>query len=171
MFYLRFLFISNIDGEQIELLKKTINPETTLFIISSKSFKTIETTANADVIKSWLLKSGCDDISKHFVAVTSNFKTAKDFGIGKENIFRTWNWVGGRFSLWSAAGLPIALAIGFENFEKMLLGAYKLDEHFDKQSFYGQFGEGTTFPQVVIDSTNLGGCVETVQYLKEKKLV
>ena len=126
----RSFFISNIDGEQIELLKRTINPETTLFIISSKSFKTIETTTNADVIKSWLLKSGCDDISKHFVAVTSNFETAKDFGIGKENIFKTWNWVGGRFSLWSAVGLPVALAIGFENFEKMLLGAYKLDEHF-----------------------------------------
>ena len=126
----RSFFISNIDGEQIELLKRTINPETTLFIISSKSFKTIETTTNADVIKSWLLKSGCDDISKNFVAVTSNFEAAKDFGIGKENIFRTWSWVGGRFSLWSAVGLPVALAIGFENFEKMLLGAYKLDEHF-----------------------------------------
>ena len=127
-------FISNIDYEQIESLKKRINPETTLFIISSKSFNTIETITNANTLKSWMLKSGCNEISRHFAAVSSNLEAAEKFGIKKENTFKIWDWVGGRFSLWSAIGLPIALAIGFENFEKILLGAHKMDEHFINQT-------------------------------------
>ena len=127
-------FISNIDYEQIESLKKRINPETTLFIISSKSFNTIETITNANTLKSWMLKSGCNEISRHFAAVSSNLEAAEKFGIKKGNTFKIWDWVGGRFSLWSAIGLPIALAIGFENFEKILLGAHKMDEHFINQT-------------------------------------
>jgi glucose-6-phosphate isomerase len=127
-------FISNIDYEQIESLKKRINPETTLFIISSKSFNTIETLTNANTLKSWMLKSGCNEISRHFAAVSSNLEAAEKFGIKKENTFKIWDWVGGRFSLWSAIGLPIALAIGFENFEKILLGGHKMDEHFINQT-------------------------------------
>ncbi|MEE2999882.1 MAG: glucose-6-phosphate isomerase [Pseudomonadota bacterium] len=126
-------FISNIDFEQIELLKRKINPETTLFIISSKSFTTIETITNANTIKSWLIKSGCDDADRHFAIVTANREAAKEFGVKNENIFQIWDWVGGRFSLWSAVGLSISLAIGFDNFEKMLSGAYEMDEHFLKQ--------------------------------------
>ena len=95
-------FISNIDFEQIELIKRKINTETTLFIISSKSFKTIETITNANTIKSWMIESGCDDIDKHFAIVTANQEAAKKFGIKNENIFQIWDWIGGRFSLWSA---------------------------------------------------------------------
>ena len=126
-------FISNIDFEQIELLKRKINPETTLFIISSKSFTTIETITNANTIKSWMIESGCDEINGHFAAVTANQEAAKEFGVKNENIFQIWDWVGGRFSLWSAVGLSISLAIGFDNFEKMLSGASEMDEHFLKQ--------------------------------------
>ena len=130
----RSFFISNIDYEQIESLKKKINPETTLFIISSKSFSTVETITNANTIKSWIVECGCNDISRHFVIVSANEEAAKEFGIKKENLFKTWDWVGGRFSLWSAVGLPISLAIGFDNFEKMLSGAYQMDKHFSTQS-------------------------------------
>ncbi len=126
-------FISNIDFEQIELIKRKINPETTLFIISSKSFNTIETITNANTIKSWMTESGCDDIDKHFAIITTNQEAAKKFGVKNENIFQIWDWIGGRFSLWSAVGLSISLAIGFDNFERMLSGAFEMDEHFLKQ--------------------------------------
>ena len=131
----RSFFISNIDYEQIESLKRKINPETTLFIISSKSFSTVETITNANTIKSWMIESGCNNINRHFVIVSANQEAAKKFGIKKENLFQTWDCIGGRFSLWSAVGLPISLAIGFDNFERMLSGAYDVDEHFLNQPF------------------------------------
>ncbi|MAS81582.1 MAG: glucose-6-phosphate isomerase [Legionellales bacterium] len=129
---LRSFFISNIDYQTIESLQKSINPETTLFIVSSKSFKTIETLTNARTLKTWMQKIGCDDIGKHFVAVSNNLDAAREFGITSENIFELWDWVGGRFSLWSSIGLPIALSIGFNNFEDLLSGAHEVDEHFSK---------------------------------------
>ena len=128
----RSFFISNIDYQAIESLQKTINPETTLFIISSKSFNTVETLTNAETLKAWMQKSGCGDLSKHFIAVSNNLDATKKFGIKPENVFELWDWVGGRFSLWSAIGLPIALAIGFENFEHLLAGAHEMDEHFSQ---------------------------------------
>ena len=128
----RSFFISNIDYQAIDSLLKTINPETTLFIISSKSFNTIETLTNATTLKTWMQKIGCDDIGKHFVAVSNNLDAAREFGITSENIFELWDWVGGRFSLWSSIGLPIALSIGFNNFEDLLSGAHEVDEHFSK---------------------------------------
>ena len=126
----RSFFISNIDYQQIESLQKSINPETTLFIISSKSFSTIETLTNAETLKAWMHKSGCKEINKHFIAVTSNLDATKESGIDPGNVFEIWDWVGGRFSLWSAIGLPIALAIGFDNFKNLLAGAHEMDEHF-----------------------------------------
>jgi glucose-6-phosphate isomerase len=126
----RSFFISNIDYQSIDTLQKMINPETTLFIISSKSFSTQETLTNANTLKKWMQKSGCSDINKHFIAVSNNLQATKEFGIDSENIFEIWDWVGGRFSLWSAIGLPIALAIGFDNFKDLLAGAHEMDEHF-----------------------------------------
>lgn len=126
----RSFFISNIDYEQIASLQKKIDPETTLFIISSKSFSTIETLTNAETLKLWMLKIGCTDVSKHFIAVSNNIDATNEFGINPENVFELWDWVGGRFSLWSAIGLPIALAIGYKNFSDLLAGAHNLDEHF-----------------------------------------
>lgn len=126
----RSFFISNIDYQVIESLQKTINPETTLFIISSKSFNTIETLTNATTLKTWMQDAGCNDISKHFIAVSNNLDATGKFGIKPNNVFELWDWVGGRFSLWSAIGLPIALAIGFENFKKLLAGAHEMDGHF-----------------------------------------
>ncbi|GJM05965.1 MAG: glucose-6-phosphate isomerase 1 [marine bacterium B5-7] len=128
----RTFFISNIDYQTIESLQNTIDPETTLFIISSKSFNTIETRTNAKTLKTWMLQIGCDDLSKHFIAVSNNLDAAKEFGVNDENIFELWDWVGGRFSLWSSIGLPIALSIGFDNFEALLAGAHSMDEHFSK---------------------------------------
>ena len=128
----RSFFISNIDYQAIESLQNSISPETTLFIVSSKSFNTIETLTNAETLKKWMQQIGCDDLSKHFLAVTNNLEAANEFGIKDENVFNLWDWVGGRFSLWSSIGLPIALAIGFENFEDLLSGAHEMDEHFSK---------------------------------------
>ncbi len=123
-------FISNIDYRQLNELKKNIDPETTLFIVSSKSFSTLETKANAESVKEWLVDVGCDQIEKHFVAITENEKAAIDFGISQSNIFHIWDWVGGRFSLWSAIGLVISLALGFDNFQRLLNGAREMDLHF-----------------------------------------
>lgn len=125
-------FISNIDYQQVAEVTKKINPETTLFIVSSKSFSTLETFTNAESLQSWMLKSGCTAINKHFVAVSSNVEAAVKFGIDKDNIFSIWDWVGGRFSLWSATGLPIALALGFNNFRRLLDGAAQMDQHFNQ---------------------------------------
>lgn len=126
----RSFFISNIDYQAIADIQKTIVPETTLFIISSKSFSTIETLTNAKTLKQWMLEKGCNDIGKHFIAVSNNLEATSKFGIEPDNVFELWDWVGGRFSLWSAIGLPIALAIGFKNFTELLSGARELDEHF-----------------------------------------
>ncbi len=125
-------FLSNIDGAQIADILKQVKAETTLFIVVSKTFTTLETMTNARTARDWLLNFLGDQeaIAKHFVAVSTNEGAVVEFGIDKENIFRFWNWVGGRYSLWSAVGLPIALAIGMEAFEELLSGAHAMDEHF-----------------------------------------
>lgn len=129
-------FVSNIDGDYISEKLKKLNPETTLFIVVSKSFTTQETISNANTIRDWFLKSATVfDVSKHFVAVSSNIKEAEKFGIDKKNIFPMWNWVGGRFSLWSSVGLSICLSVGFDNFKELLNGAEKMDKHFKSASF------------------------------------
>src|SRR5690606_31517296 len=118
-----------------EVLKK-LNPETTLFVIVSKTFTTQETLSNANTIKTWFLKSASEnDVAKHFVAVSTNIEKVKDFGIDGDNIFPMWTWVGGRFSLWSAVGLSISLATGFDNFDKLLAGANAMDNHFKTADF------------------------------------
>lgn len=134
--HLKIHFIANIDGDSVaETLKKLI-PETTLFIVVSKSFTTQETIANASVVKKWFLKNASEaDIEKHFVAVSANVEVAKEFGISEENIFPMQDWVGGRFSLWSSVGLSICCAIGFNNFEAMLKGAFEMDNHFKNGNF------------------------------------
>ena len=134
--HLKLHFINNIDGDYVSEVLKRLNPETTLFVIVSKTFTTQETISNAHTIKKWFLKSASsNDLKKHLVAVTANIKEANDFGVESKNVFKTWDWVGGRFSLWSAAGLSINLAIGNENFERLLDGAHKMDLHFQNAPF------------------------------------
>lgn len=137
--HLNIHFVSNIDGDHVNEVLKNLNPETTLFVVVSKTFSTQETITNANTIKDWFLsrisKTNLDAVSKHFVAVSKNIKEAKEFGIEQNNIFPIWNWVGGRFSLWSAVGLSISLSIGFDNFSKLLLGANKMDAHFKTENF------------------------------------
>lgn len=129
-------FVSNIDGDHLSEVLKKINPENTLFIIVSKTFTTQETLTNAKTIQNWFLKNAeKQDISKHFIAVSTNIKAVLDFGILKDNIFPMWDWIGGRFSLWSAVGISISLAVGFENFKKLLAGAEKMDTHFRTSPF------------------------------------
>lgn len=125
-------YVSNIDGVQIADVLAKLNPETTLFVISSKTFTTQETMTNARTAQAWFLKAAGDKaaIAKHFVAVSTNRKLVTEFGIAEENIFDMWDWVGGRFSLWSAIGLPIVLSLGFETFNELLAGAYEMDQHF-----------------------------------------
>ncbi|MBH1958628.1 MAG: glucose-6-phosphate isomerase [Flavobacteriia bacterium] len=129
-------FVSNVDGNHIAETLKKLNPETTLFIIASKTFTTQETMTNAASAKDWFLKKGSqDDVAKHFVALSTNTKSVKEFGIAEENIFEFWDWVGGRYSLWSAIGLSISLAVGYENFEQLLKGANETDTHFRTADF------------------------------------
>lgn len=129
-------FVSNVDGDHVNEVIKKLNPETTLFVIVSKTFTTQETLSNANTIRDWFLKSGTKKaVAKHFVAVSTNIENVKAFGIDENNIFPMWNWVGGRFSLWSAVGLTISLAVGFDNFDKLLYGAHKMDEHFKTENF------------------------------------
>jgi glucose-6-phosphate isomerase len=129
-------FVSNIDGDHVNEVIKKLDPETTLFVIVSKTFTTQETLSNANTIKAWFLKSGNEDaIAKHFVAVSTNVQNVKAFGIDETNIFPMWDWVGGRFSLWSAVGLTICLAVGYKNFDSLLLGANKMDAHFKNEDF------------------------------------
>ena len=125
-------YLANIDGSEFRELTARLNPQTTLFIVSSKSFGTLETLKNALAARDWYLALGGPeaDLHKHFIAVTSNPSAAIEFGIKAENIFPMWDWVGGRYSLWSAIGLPIALAIGVSNFKELLAGAYAMDQHF-----------------------------------------
>jgi glucose-6-phosphate isomerase len=129
-------FVSNIDGDHVNEIIKKLNPETTLFVIASKTFTTQETLSNAETIREWFLKSAKqEDVAKHFVAVSTNIDKVTAFGINPENIFPMWDWVGGRFSLWSAVGLSISLAVGFDNFNDLLKGANKMDSHFKETSF------------------------------------
>jgi len=129
-------FVSNVDGDHVFEVIKNLNPETTLFIVVSKTFTTQETLSNANTIKSWLTKQlGESSVSKHFAAVSTNQKAIKEFGINPENVFPMNDWVGGRFSLWSSVGLSISLSIGYENFSNLLLGANKMDEHFKTTKF------------------------------------
>ena len=131
-------FVSNVDGTHITETLKKLNPETTLFIIASKTFTTQETIANANTAKNWFLKSIAKyekDIAKHFVALSTNEMAVKEFGIDPDNMFAFWDWVGGRYSLWSAIGLSIALYIGMDKFKELLLGAHKMDLHFKNTPF------------------------------------
>ncbi|MBL7874928.1 MAG: glucose-6-phosphate isomerase [Cyclobacteriaceae bacterium] len=130
-------FVSNVDGTHISETVKNLNPETTLFIIASKTFTTQETMTNAESAKAWFKEksNGKGEVAKHFVAVSTNTKAVTDFGIAPENMFVFWDWVGGRYSLWSSIGLSIACTIGFENFKQLLEGAHDADIHFKEQSF------------------------------------
>jgi glucose-6-phosphate isomerase len=129
-------FVSNVDGDHVNEILKKVNPETTLFVIVSKTFTTQETLSNAETIRSWFLQSAAqDDVAKHFVAVSTNIQKVTEFGINPDNIFPMWDWVGGRFSLWSAVGLSISLAVGFDHFDQLLEGAHQMDEHFKNESF------------------------------------
>jgi len=129
-------FVSNVDGDHVSEIIKNLNPETTLFVIVSKTFTTQETLTNSNTIRSWFLKSASEkDIAKHFVAVSTNLKSVEEFGIDAANIFPMWNWVGGRFSLWSSVGLSIALSVGFDGFRSLLDGASEMDTHFRNEDF------------------------------------
>lgn len=135
--HLNLHFVSNVDGTHIAETLKGLNPETTLFLIASKTFTTQETMTNANTAKDWFLKSGAghDDIAKHFVALSTNRKGVVDFGINPDNMFEFWDWVGGRYSLWSAIGLSICLGIGYDNYDQLLQGAYEADVHFRETTF------------------------------------
>lgn len=130
-------FVSNVDGTHIAEVTKHLNPETTLFIIASKTFSTQETMTNAESAKTWFMNNSNNkgDVAKHFVAVSTNTKSVTAFGIAPENMFVFWDWVGGRYSLWSSIGLSIACTIGYENFDELLKGAYRADQHFQKTPF------------------------------------
>jgi glucose-6-phosphate isomerase len=134
---LRNHFVSNLDENHINDTLENLNPETTLFIVSSKSFGTLETKTNAETAREWFLNTINDEkqLEKHFLAVSANVKAAVDFGINPDNILSMWDWVGGRYSLWSSIGLPIAIAIGMDNFEALLAGAHEMDEHFRNTPF------------------------------------
>ena len=134
--HLNVHFISNIDGDHVQELVKKINPETTLFVIVSKTFTTQETLTNSETIRTWFLKSAKQsDVAKHFAAVSTNLQKVTDFGIDATNVFPMWDWVGGRFSMWSAVGLTISLSIGYDNFDALLKGANEMDEHFKTAEF------------------------------------
>lgn len=129
-------FVSNVDGDHVSEIIKTLNPETTLFVIVSKTFTTQETITNSETIKNWFLKSATIfDIPKHFVAVSTNLEAVDNFGIDKKNVFPMWNWVGGRFSLWSAVGLSISLSVGYDNYKALLEGAEEMDLHYKNEDF------------------------------------
>lgn len=130
-------FVSNVDATHIAETLKKVNPEETLFLIASKTFTTQETMTNAHTAREWLLRSAKDEqhVAKHFVALSTNEKEVTKFGIDRQNMFEFWDWVGGRYSLWSAIGLSIALTIGYENFEELLKGAYEADQHFRNTDF------------------------------------
>ena len=129
-------FVSNVDGDHVLEVIKKLNPETTLFIVVSKTFTTQETLSNANTIKNWLInKLGKNCVAKHFAAVSTNENAIKEFGINSKNVFPMNDWVGGRFSLWSAVGLSISLSVGYDNFNSLLLGANKMDDHFKNTSY------------------------------------
>ena len=129
-------YVSNVDGDHVNEILKRLDPETTLFVIVSKTFTTQETLSNATTIREWFLRHGTQaDVAKHFVAVSTNTSKVEAFGIEPSNIFPMWDWVGGRFSLWSAVGLSISLAVGYDNFNSLLEGAHKMDAHFKEEKF------------------------------------
>lgn len=130
--HLNMHFVSNVDGTQIAETLKNVNPETTLFLIASKTFTTQETMTNAHSARDWLLASAKDEkqVAKHFVALSTNAEQVEKFGIDTDNMFEFWDWVGGRYSLWSAIGLSIILSVGYDNFVQLLDGAYAMDKHF-----------------------------------------
>lgn len=129
-------FISNIDGTACAEVLNRINPEETLFIVASKTFTTIETLTNAQTCRKWLVDAlGEHAVAKHFIALSTNKEKVEEFGINPENMFEFWDFVGGRYSMWSAIGMIIAIAVGFDNFEKMLEGAYAMDKHFAETDF------------------------------------
>jgi glucose-6-phosphate isomerase len=134
---LKIHFVSNVDGTHIAETLKKVSPETTLFLIASKMFTTQETMTNAHTARRWFLDAAKDErfLKHHFVAISTNEKEVEKFGIDLENMFRFWDWVGGRYSLWSAVGLSIACAIGFENFIELLEGAHAMDQHFRDTPF------------------------------------
>jgi len=129
---LKLYFVSNVDGTHVAETLKHVDPETTLFFIASKTFTTQETMTNAHSARSWFMEHAHDEhaIAKHFVALSTNSKLVSEFGIDPQNMFTFWDWVGGRYSLWSAIGLPIACAVGFDRFEELLSGAHSMDRHF-----------------------------------------
>ncbi|WP_282143906.1 glucose-6-phosphate isomerase [Cellulophaga baltica] len=134
--HLKMHFVSNVDGDHVYETLRHLDPETTLFVVVSKTFTTQETLSNATTIKKWFLKHATQaDVAKHFAAVSTNTEKISEFGIASENVFPMWDWVGGRFSLWSAVGLSIALAVGFENFDALLEGANEMDDHFKEEDF------------------------------------
>jgi glucose-6-phosphate isomerase len=124
-------FVSNVDGHDMDAVLSRLNPATTLFIVASKTFTTRETMLNAQTARKWFLRQGDESaLAKHFVAVSTNSKAVAEFGIDTDNMFPFWDWVGGRYSVWSAIGLPVAIAVGFEQFKSFLAGAHAMDEHF-----------------------------------------
>ncbi|MFM9271671.1 glucose-6-phosphate isomerase [Halomonas elongata] len=129
---LNFHFVSNVDGTHIQKVLSRLDPATTLFIVSTKTFSTQETLLNAKTARRWFLENAGEgaDVGAHFVAASTNRKAAMEFGIREENVFEFWAWVGGRYSMWSSIGLPIALSIGFDGFMEMLEGAHEMDQHF-----------------------------------------
>ncbi len=134
--HLNVHFVSNVDGDHVQEVIQKVNPETTLFVIVSKTFTTQETLSNSETIRSWFLQSASqEDVAKHFVAVSTNIQKVTEFGIEVNSIFPMWDWVGGRFSLWSAVGLSISLAIGFDHFDQLLQGANAMDDHFKDTHF------------------------------------
>ncbi len=134
--HLKTHFVSNVDGDHVHEIIKKLDPETTLFIVVSKSFTTQETQSNAETLKEWFLQHAPETaIGKHFIAVSTNLEKIREFGITEDNVFPMWDWVGGRFSLWSAVGLSIALSVGYENYEQLLQGANAMDIHFKEAKF------------------------------------
>ncbi len=135
--HLKLHFVSNVDGTHIAETLKGLSPQTTLFLVASKTFTTQETMTNAGTARQWLLQAAGDDgsVAKHFAALSTNAGEVSKFGIDTENMFPFWDWVGGRYSLWSAIGLSVALSIGFENFEELLAGAHAMDGHFRETPF------------------------------------
>lgn len=123
-------FVANIDSKDIYAALKEANPETTLFILASKSFTTMETLSNAATAETWLLEHGCQQPKRHFLAITTKVEQAKKYGLHEDNIFRFWDWVGGRYSVWSSVGLSLAIAVGMEHFREFLSGAHMMDQHF-----------------------------------------
>ncbi len=135
--HLNMHFVSNVDGTHIAETLKKVNPETTLFLVASKTFTTQETMTNAHSARDWFLESAQDEahVAKHFAALSTNATSVAEFGIDTDNMFEFWDWVGGRYSLWSAIGLSIALAVGFDNFVELLEGAHDMDKHFAETDF------------------------------------